>query len=134
MTKNEALRMALEYLEESDNYLGSLDHSEPIAAIKEALTQPEPEPKFWEMPDGKIVDKWALQFYRGDTGTPLYTHPHHVDSNDTSQERVDKAGEKRHEPLTNEQITEIYTKWESTKGTNWADLMRAVEAAHGIKD
>jgi len=64
---------------------------------KEALTQPEPEPKFWEMPDGKIVDKWALQFYRGDTGTPLYTHPHHVDGNDTSQERVDKAGEKRHE-------------------------------------
>jgi len=37
-------------------------------------------------------------------------------------------------PLTNEQITEIYTKWESTKGTSWADLMRAVEAAHGIKE
>jgi len=30
--------------------------------------------------------------------------------------------------LTDEQITEIYTKWESTKGTSWADLMRAVEA------
>ena len=42
---------------------------------KEALTQPKPEPKFWEMPDGKIVDKWALQFYRDDIGTPLYTHP-----------------------------------------------------------
>jgi len=58
----------------------------------------------------------------------------HVDGNDTSQEHVDKAEEKRHEPLTNEQITEIYTKWESTKGTSWADLMRAVEAAHGIKE
>ena len=33
------------------------------------------EPVYWEMPDGKIVDKWALQFYRGDTGTPLYTTP-----------------------------------------------------------
>jgi len=43
MTKDETLRLALEYLEESDNYLGSLDHSEPIAAIKEALAQPEHE-------------------------------------------------------------------------------------------
>ena len=41
MTKDEALRMALEYLEESDNYLGSIDHSEPIAAIKQVLAQPE---------------------------------------------------------------------------------------------
>ena len=44
MTKDEALLLALEYLEASDNYLGSLDHSEPIAAIKEALAQPEQEP------------------------------------------------------------------------------------------
>ena len=36
----EALKMALYYLEQSDNYLGSLDHSKPIAAIKEALAQP----------------------------------------------------------------------------------------------
>jgi len=42
MTKDETLRLALEYLEESDNYLGSLDHSKPIAAIKEALAQPQP--------------------------------------------------------------------------------------------
>jgi len=33
------------------------------------------EPVFWSMPDGKIVDKWALQFYRGVEGTPLYTQP-----------------------------------------------------------
>ena len=37
----EALKMALYYLEQSDNYLGSLDHSKPIAAIKEALAQIE---------------------------------------------------------------------------------------------
>jgi len=43
MTKDEALRMALEYLEESNSYLGSLDYSEPIAAIKEALAQPKRE-------------------------------------------------------------------------------------------
>ena len=39
----EALKLALYYLEQSDNYLGSLDHSKPIAAIKEALAQPEQE-------------------------------------------------------------------------------------------
>ena len=37
-------------------------------------------------------------------------------------------------PLTDEQITKIYTKWECTKKTSWADLMRAVEAAHSIKE
>ena len=45
-----------------------------------------------------------------------------------------KLGPQQRKPLTNEQITEIYTKWESTKGTSWADLMRAIEAAHGIKE
>ena len=33
------------------------------------------EPVMWAMPDGKTVDKWGLQFYGGQTGTPLYTHP-----------------------------------------------------------
>jgi len=41
MTKDEALKLALEYLEDSDNYLGSIDNSKPIAAIKQALAQPE---------------------------------------------------------------------------------------------
>jgi len=55
----EALKLALYYLEQSDNYLGSLDHSKPIAAIKEALAQPEQEPPkysfkaHWEK-DGRI--------------------------------------------------------------------------------
>jgi hypothetical protein len=45
-----------------------------ITAIKKAL-ETKDEPVYWEMPDGKIVDKWGLQFYREDTGTPLYTTP-----------------------------------------------------------
>jgi len=36
------------------------------------------EPALWGMPDGKVVDKWGLQFYSNvdpkDT-TPYYTHP-----------------------------------------------------------
>lgn len=33
------------------------------------------EPVLWLMPDGKIVDKWGLQFYGGVEGEPLYKHP-----------------------------------------------------------
>ena len=35
----------------------------------------EQEPVAWMMPDGKTVDKWALQFYGGQVGKPLYTTP-----------------------------------------------------------
>ena len=39
------------------------------------LSQPEQEPVLWMMPDGKTADKWALQFYGGQKGKPLYTTP-----------------------------------------------------------
>ena len=41
MTDRELMQIALKYLEESDNYLGSLDHSKPIAALRNRLAQPE---------------------------------------------------------------------------------------------
>jgi hypothetical protein len=67
LTKDEALKLALEYLEASDNYLGSLDHSEPIAAIKEALAQPAQEAELDELTiaymsgllDGKKQRPWV---------------------------------------------------------------------------
>jgi hypothetical protein len=37
--------------------------------------QPEQEPVLWMMPDGNTADKWALQFYGGQKGKPLYTTP-----------------------------------------------------------
>ena len=49
-------------------------------------------------------------------------------------EELEALAQSERKPLTDEQIIEIYTKWESTKGTSWADLMRDVEAAHGIKE
>ena len=59
MTKDEALRMALEALEQLKGELyeevyvngltGVLD--KPIAAIKEALAQPEQEPEAWYHPE-----------------------------------------------------------------------------------
>ena len=35
--------------------------------------------------------------------------------------------------LTDEEIAEIYIKWDATPGTSMADFARAIEAAHGIK-
>ena len=69
----EALKLALYYLEQSDNYLGSLDHSKPIAAIKEALAQTQEPPKYsfkahWEK-DGRIGVVAAI--VRSDGGVHL---------------------------------------------------------------
>lgn len=36
------------------------------------------------------------------------------------------------EPLTEEQIAELYVEWSNTDRASFADLMRSVERAHGI--
>jgi hypothetical protein len=58
--------------------------------------------------------------------------------NDNAYQRerdaIKQALAAQRKPLTNEQITEIYTKWEATKGTSWFNFARAIEAAHGIKE
>jgi hypothetical protein len=43
--------------------------------IAEMAAQPEQEPVLWMMPDGNTADKWALQFYGGQKGKPLYKAP-----------------------------------------------------------
>ena len=75
------------------------------------MAQPEQDFVAWE------------QFYP-DIGKPQLTYPPQGIYYTPPQRK----------PLTEWQITEIYTKWESTKGTSWADLIRAIEAAHGIKE
>ena len=51
------------------------EHMAQIKELEEALSQPEQEPVLWMMPDGNTADKWALQFYGGQKGKPLYTTP-----------------------------------------------------------
>jgi len=70
MTQTEALRLALEALEDET----SEKYCPAITAIKAAL-EAKDEPVLWMMPDGKTADKWALQFYGGQKGKPLYTTP-----------------------------------------------------------
>ena len=131
MTKDEALKLALEALGNTWTEPKSEQYKiekKAITAIKEALTQPEQEPlEYWNAVEGWVkIDEVRQHFDSVGCGTiyktagegrePLYTTP------------------LQRKPLTDEQIIEIYTKWESTKGTSWADLMRDVEAAHGIKE
>jgi len=52
------------------------------------------EPVLWEMPDGKTADKWALQFYGGQKGKPLYTTP--------------PAAQRTWVELTEDEITECF--------------------------
>ena len=76
---NEALKLALEALEFDGFTPDDATHRhytiKAITAIKAAMAQPAQEPVAWMMPDGQIIDKWALQFYGGQAGKPLYTTP-----------------------------------------------------------
>ena len=44
-------------------------------ASESTYKQQTQEPVLWMMPDGNTADKWALQFYGGQKGKPLYTTP-----------------------------------------------------------
>jgi hypothetical protein len=125
MTKDEALEIALEALELHGKQYPHMVKGyclDAITAIKKSL-ETKDEPVYWEMPDGKIVDKWGLQFYRGDTGTPLYTTP-----------------QPKQKPLTDEQIRNIAKQYAlslafpSNSQTTPEMFARAIEVAHGIKE
>ena len=132
MNKDEALRLALEALEEihgidTETECVTIDVEDVINTIKQALeTKDEPVAWMydWTTSEGDFIQDWTTseaEMLRDTKPTiitnvrPLYTTP-------------------QRKPLTDEQITEIYTEWESKKGTSWADLIRAVESAHGIKE
>ena len=68
------------------------------------------------MPDGKTADKWALQFYRGQKGKPLYTTP------------------PQRKPLTSEDVERIVREARVGEHGIGYTIARAIEAAHGIKE
>ena len=73
-----------------------------------ALAQASQEPVLWMMPDGKTADKWALQFYGGQKGKPLYTIP----------------PQRTWVGLTDEEINDIV---EDCDGVGW-DVAQAIRA------
>jgi hypothetical protein len=93
MTKDEALKLALEALETlhdenmdylTRNKLGGENNQcmvfarEAITAIKEALAQPEQEPVAWMCADESLINKGYARFSHvcmGDWKIPVYTTP-----------------------------------------------------------
>jgi hypothetical protein len=136
MTKDEALKLALEALEieEAQTHYPSQWLLKAITAIKEALANDALEKKAenarelglnyepvawiteWESKysSGKILDYIAHTRGEKVEYTPLYTTP------------------PQRKPLTDEEIDELSrTMVKGNKSVNW--LCRAIEAAHGIK-
>ena len=113
MTKDEALKLALEALNRND-YLDWQTNIHVREAIREALAQPEQEPVAWYDPEVMNEDR-GISWTPGQFHTaPLYTSP---------QQR---------KPLTDE---EIETIWQNTSPYyDHQDFARDIEAAHGIKE
>jgi len=82
------------------------------STYKEAL-ETKDEPVYWEMPDGKIVDKWGLQFYRCDLKDlkPLYTTP-----------------QRTWVGLTEEDLKPICDEWRIVYGAWMDDFARDIES------
>ena len=125
MTKDEALKLALEALEadplemvaDVDGHMVFLK-DKAITAIKEALAQPEQEPVAWMNDMGTHIDLNV-----SGRGIPLYTTP------------------PQRKPLTDEEIWKFWwARPEVQDGENdsmeaeFVAAVRAVLAAHGIKE
>jgi hypothetical protein len=123
MTKDEALKMALETLEVWKGYMTHLwdktdEHT--MVAIKEALAQPEQEPVAWmndSTPSGIFARHMEGAKNFGCT-IPLYKTP------------------PQRKPLTDEEIIQVASTPAGSQATTKGYVIpfaRAIEAAHGIK-
>jgi len=122
MTKDEALKMALEALElwklMQPNTLACAIRIPAITAIKETLAQPEQEPVGVIQHLDELNEQWTKHL---PIGTKLYTTP------------------PKRQPLTDQRINEIYQEatCQSLRPQDYKlarQFARSIEAAHGIKE
>ena len=119
MTQTEALKMALEALEEPKEHIAKHRRLEAITAIKEALAQPEQEPVAWA--DHGVVNWIADKQFKH--SALLYEAP-------------------KRKPLTDKQILadETLRYYFGQNGgagpvsKQGRKVVDAIEAAHGIKE
>ena len=124
MTKDEALKLALEALEADeldmvDDGSGNMvfRKEQAITAIKEALAQQEQEPVAWISTGPARMIHWtADKPAYGDDWVPLYTAP------------------PQRKPLTDEDIERIVREARVKERGIGYTIARAIEAAHGIKE
>jgi hypothetical protein len=81
MNKNEALKMAIEWIENAPFEEGSWSaetKETTLLVIKEALEQPAQEPVAWMSKMGSFtaIAETKKQLPKGTEPIPLYTHPH----------------------------------------------------------
>ena len=125
MTKDEALKLALEALEadllemvaDVDGHMVFLK-DKAITAVKEALAQPKQEPLAWISTGPARMIHWtADKPAYGDDWVPLYTTP------------------PQRKPLTDEEMKKIWYAMQNIMGWySFQEIARAIEAAHNIKE
>ena len=142
MTKDEALKLALEALEnsvdlvredayEAEKLYGNYptrqgkvnglkvladDHEKAITAIKEALAQQEQEPVALE-------EKFSLLLWD-------YQELERAFEKVTGGKWVRKSNTPQRKPLTDDELSDIWFK----QSVDWMEFARAIEAAHNIKE
>ena len=153
MTKDEALKLALEALEDLGmKHFESTDevlYKDTFTAIKEALAQPEQEPVVW-MYQNKSTHEVRFQKHMRDfvdhsktSEVPLYSEPlanHELQCvcgavwcGDEMVHLPNKAPPQR-KPLSDEEIILIVAECASSHQHTDIHFARAIERAHGIKE
>ena len=135
--KDEALRLALEALEEihvgNMTPMAEANWNKAITAIKQALEQPEPEPVVWRNAALRVGEDLCSV---GPFGYYDMTAEQWLDWA-LSVVTVHAPPPKREwQGLTHEEIDEIYFKSSlevDSRCEDIYDFVRAIEAAHGIK-
>ena len=153
MTKDEALKLALEALEDLGmKHFESTDevlYKDTFTAIKEALAQPEQEPVVW-MYQNKSTHEVRFQKHMRDfvdhsktSEVPLYSEPlanHELQCvcgavwcGDEMVHLPNKAPPQR-KPLSDEEIILIVAECAASHQHTDIHFARAIERAHGIKE
>ena len=148
MTKDEALKLALEALHGFIPYLPLNDEAQcgrydkAITAIKEALAQPEQKPVAWLITDEKINSLQVGSIQR------LIDRARHAHMTDiklriNGQDEWYEADWLKHltrttppqrKPLSDEEIILIVAECAASHQHTDIHFARAIEAAHGIKE
>jgi hypothetical protein len=137
MTKDEALRLALEALENASDIMDSWAQKrqdDAITAIKEALAQPEQEPVVW-MYVNKSTHEVRFQKHMRDfvdhgafSEVPLFSEPL------ANQLKTSGSPIAQRKPLSDDEIVLIVAECASSAHRHDDfSFARAIEAAHGIK-
>jgi hypothetical protein len=127
MTKDEALRLALEALERADKISGYPNNKKTITACEQALEQPEPEPVAWRELLREARDNCKASIV--EEGISASRKEYRIDLEARLTAALNTSPPKR-EPLTDEQIQEVLgVKYLAEP---FIEFVRAIEAAHGI--